>query len=205
MAPDDVSHRWVDALSALRAEHLARLHAFGRRVASGVLALALAIFVGVLLALDPLWDLSFDDSPLGWPLALASAVAFASSCALIALALHQQRRDRSAAIAALDRAIPQLLAGAEPNAVLAELSERMKRISPPRGEVGSSPYLPSLLEARWLGTTCHTKVCAALALLLLASLLLVKALVLSVPPQPEEELDDGAPAEISAPLALRGR
>jgi hypothetical protein len=186
MAPDDASLRWVDELRALRTEHLARLHAFSREVAFGVLAVALAIFVGVLLALNPLWDLSFDDSALGWPLALASAVAFLSAGALVALALHQQRRKRGAAIAALDRAIPLLLAGSELEPVLAELSK--------------APYLPSQVDARWLGTRVHTKMCVALALLLLASLLLALALVLSVPPQSEEEYDQGTP---TAALTVR--
>ncbi len=185
MAPDDASLRWVDELRALRTDHLARLHAFSRQVAFGVLAVALTIFVGVLLALDPLWDLSFDDSALGWPLALASAAAFFLACALVGLAVHQQRRKRGAAIAALDRAIPLLLAGADPQPVLDELSAQMERIAPPRAEVGPAPYLPSLLEARGLGT--------ALALVLLASLLLALALVLCAPPQSEEELDEGTP------------
>jgi hypothetical protein len=197
MASDDASLRWVDALDALRTEHLARLHAFNGQVAFGVLAVALATFVSVVLSLNPLWDLSLDDSDLGWPLALASAAAFFSACALVALALHQQRRDRGAAIAALDRAIPQLLAGADPHAALAELSEQMKRIAPPRADVGAAPYLPSRLDARWLGTTFYTKVCVALGLLLLAALLLTQALVLSVPPQSDEELDDGAPSAAS--------
>ena len=201
MASDDASLRWVDALGALRSEHLARLHAFSSQVAFGVLAVALTVFVSVLLALDPLWDLSLEDSDLGWPLALASAAAFLSACALIALALHQQRRDRGAAIAALDRAIPQLLAGADPQVALGELSEQMKRIAPPRAEAGAAPYLPSQLDARWLGTRFHTKVCVALALILLAALLLVQALALSVPPQSDEEPDDGAPSAAGAPSA----
>jgi hypothetical protein len=197
MASDDVSLRWVDALGALRTEHLARLHAFNSQVAYGVLAVALTVFAGVVLTLEPLWDLSLDDSELGWPLALASAAAFFSACALVALALRQQRRDRSAAIAALDRAIPLLLGGADPHVTLAELSEQMKRIAPPRAETGSAPYLPSRLAARWLGTTVNTKMCVALALVLLAALLLALALVLSVPPQSDEEIDDGAPSAAS--------
>ena len=192
MAPEDASLRWVDELRGLRSEHLARLHAFSRGIAFGVLALALSIFVGVLLALDPLWDLSFDDSRFGWPLALASAGAFFSACALVALAVHQQRRKRGAAIAALDRAIPQLLAGADPQPVLDELSAQMKRIAPPRAEVGSAPYLPSLIEARGLR--------AALALVLLAALLLALALVLSIPPPSSEEFDEGTP---TAALTVR--
>ena len=200
MAPDDASLHWVGELRALRAEHLARLHALSREIAFGVLALALAIFIGVLLALDPLWDLSFEDSASGWPLALASAAAFFSAGALVALALHQQRRERGAAIAAIDRAIPQLLAGAEREPVLAELSEQMKRIAPPRAEVGSAPYLPSRVDARWLGTRLHTKMCGALALLLLAALLLAQALVLSVPPASSEEYDEGTP---TAALTVR--
>ena len=192
MAPDDAWLRWVDELRALRSEHLARLHAFSREIAFAALAVALAIFVGVLLALDPLWDLSFDDSSFGWPLALASAAAFSSACALVALAVHQQRRKRGAAIAALDRAIPRLLGGADPQPVLAELSAQMKLIAPPRAEVGSAPYLPSRVEARWLGT--------ALALLLLAALLLALALVLCVPPESGEEYDEGTP---TAALTVR--
>jgi hypothetical protein len=193
MAPDDVSLRWVDTLEAVRTEHLGRLHGFGSQSAFAALAVALAIFVGVVLSLDPLWDLSLDDSALGWPLAFASALAFTAAGALLALALHQQRRDRGAAIAALDRAIPLLVAGDDPKAVLAELSEQMRRIAPPRGEFGPAPHLPTLLEGRWLGTTFRTKVGLAVALVLLASLLLARALVMSVPPASGDGLDDGSP------------
>jgi protein-S-isoprenylcysteine O-methyltransferase Ste14 len=193
MASDDPSLRWVELLCALRAEHLARLHAFGRLASAGVLAVSLAIFFGVLHALDALWDLSLDDSDLGLPLAVASGAALLLAGVGVALALHQQRRERGAAIGALDRAVPQLLAGADPQAVLGELSEQMKRIAPPRAPVGPAPYLPSRLDRRWLGTTAYTKVCLALALLLLASLLLAQALVASAPPPAEEELDSGTP------------
>src|SRR5262245_19087627 len=66
MDSKDLSVRWADALAALRAEHLARLHAFGARTAAAVIAVAATLFVGVALALDLLWDFSFDDSVLGW-------------------------------------------------------------------------------------------------------------------------------------------
>src|SRR5258705_815498 len=102
MAPDDASLHWVDLLRALRAEHLARLHGFSRQIGFGVLAVALAIFVGVLLALDPLWDLSFEDSASGWPLALASAAAFFSPGARGPFAAHHQRRQPRAARPAPD-------------------------------------------------------------------------------------------------------
>src|SRR5262245_13150610 len=201
MAPDDLTSRWVDALSALRAEHLARLHAFRYALGFAALGLAVAGVIGVLLALDPLWDLSLADSDLGWPLFGAATAAVALAGCLTALALRQVRRDRGAAIAALDRAIPQLLDGAEPRLVLAELSERMKQISPPRADPGATPYLPSLLEGRSLGTSAYTKMWLAVALILLAALLLVQALVGSVPPA-GDETDDGGPMESRATYSL---
>ena len=180
--------RWIELLVAQRAEHLARLHAFGRLFGVGAFAVAAAILLAVMLGLDPLWDLSFEDSELASQLASAAAASFAAACALFALALHQQRRDRGAAIAALDRAIPALAGGAEPQPVLAELSERMRAIAPPHGAAGS-PYLPSLLDGRWLGTRTGTKVSLACALLVLAAVLIAFALVLSAPPSGDEDYE----------------
>ena len=193
------TERWIDLLGALRAEHLARLNRFGRQIAAGALALAIALVLAVVLGLDPLWDVSFEDLPLAGALALGAAAAFAAACALFALAQHQQRRDRSAAIAHLDRALAELVAGAAPHAVLGELSERMRRLAPPRHEVGSAPYLPSLLDARWLGTRLHRKVSLGCALLLLAAVLIASALVLAAPPVSDYDDDAGTPTAGSAP------
>ena len=185
MTPEESTARWIDLLAAQRAEHLERLHGFGRQLAVAAVAVAAVIVLAVMLGLDPLWDLSFEDSEFAASLAAAAAASFAAAAALFALALHQERRDRSAAITALDRAIPELARGAEPSAVLAELSERMRAIAPPRGDSGSL-HLPSRLDGRWLGTRTGTKASLGCALLVLAAVLIAFALVLSAPP-----LDDG--------------
>ena len=190
MTPEESASRWIDLLAAQRAEHLARLHAFGRQLAGGTVFVAAALVLAVMLGLDPLWDLSFADSELAGELALAAAACFGAAGALFALALHQQRHDRGAAIAALDRAIAALAVGGEPSAVLKDLSERLRAVAPARGETGA-PHLPSLLDGRWLGTRTHTKVGLACALLLLAALLVAFALVLAAPPVDGDEYDDG--------------
>jgi hypothetical protein len=183
MTLEESTARWIDLLAAQRAEHLARLHALGRNAAFGALALSLAILLAVMLGLEELWDVSFEDLALARAAALSAAALFGAACALVALALYQERRDRAAAIAYLDRAIPELLASGEPRAILAELSERMRRLAPPRFlEPGPVPYLPSRPDARWLGSRAYTKLCLGCAALLLASLLAAAALVLAPPP-----------------------
>ena len=200
MTPEESTARWLALLSAQRAEHLARLYAFGRRLAVAALAVAALIVLAVVLGLDPLWDLSFADSELAADLALAATACFLAAAALSALAQHQQRRDRGAAVAALDRAIAALASGAEPPAVLAELSERMRALAP--ADAGS-PHLPSLLEGRWLGTRAHTKVGLACALLLLAALLGAFALVLAAPPVGDEDYEGGTPTAAARTDATR--
>jgi hypothetical protein len=190
MTLEESTARWIDLLAAQRAEHLARLHALGRHAAFGALGLSVAIVLAVVLGVEELWDVSFVDSELAGAAALSAAALFGAACALGALGLFQERRDRAAAVAYLDRAVPELLAGGEPRAILAELSERMRRLAPPRFvEPGPAPYLPSRPDARWLGSRAYTKLCLGCAALLLASLLLAAALVLAAPP-PDSYGDD---------------
>jgi uncharacterized membrane protein YciS (DUF1049 family) len=188
MMLEESTGRWIDLLAAQRAEHLRRLHAFGRNAAFGALALAAVLLAAVVLGLEELWQVTFEGLELAGTLATASAILFAAGCALAALAVQQQRRDRSAAIAALDRAIPQLLSGAEPRAVLAELGERMRLIAPPRESAAPDPYLPSLA-----GRRAYTSLCLACAALVLAAVCLAGALVLAVPPDSDDEGDDSTP------------
>src|SRR5262249_30103995 len=155
-----------------RAEHLARLHAVGVNAAVGAVGLAVAILVLVALGLESLWDASFVDSDLARAAGLLAAALFGAACVLVPLGLHQERRDRAAAIACLDRAIPELLAGGDPRAVLTTLSEHMRRLAPPRFVESGTFYLPARLDARWLGSRAFTKLCLGCCALLLAALLL---------------------------------
>jgi hypothetical protein len=176
MTPDDATARWIDLLAAQRAHHLARLHSLGRHTAFGALGV------------------SFRESELAWTTLSWAAALFAVAGGFLALALHQERRDGAAAIACLDRAISELLSGSEARPVLTELSERMRRVAPPRTEAGPAPWVPSHLDGRWLGTRAFTKLCLASGALLLASVLLVTALILGAPPYSDEDGDYGSSA-----------
>jgi len=196
MMLEESTARWIDLLAAQRAGHLARMHAFGRNTAFAALGVSAVLLAAVVLGLEELWQVTFEGLELAGTLATTAGLLSAAASVLAALAVHQQRRDRSAATAALDRAIPQLLSGAEPRAVLAELSEQMRRIAPPQDGRGLDPYLPSLVGRRSHGTAFLA--CAAFVL---AAVCLASALVLAVPPDSDDEGDDSTPT----PAALDRR
>jgi len=76
----------------------------------------------------------------------------------------------------------------------------MRRLAPPRGvDPGAAPYLPSRLDARWLGTRAYTKLCLGCAALLLAALLAAATLLLAAPPYSGEDDDGGSSSTTSLP------
>ncbi|HTO08711.1 MAG TPA: hypothetical protein VMR86_16815 [Myxococcota bacterium] len=204
MVPEDSTARWIDLLCAQRAGHLERLHAVERHTAFTAIGLAVTIAVGAMLGTEELWDASFRDSPAATGAGLAAVVLFAAACLLVALGLHQERRGRRAAIACLDRAIPELVAGGETHPVLSAVSARMREIAPPGADSGSAPYLPSQLDTRWLGSRAYTKVCLGCAALLLAALLAAAALTWAVPTESSEEDDYGNSAANHGQVPVRG-